>query len=117
MQLEKKRRAEMAQRKGSTVKTIIQTVWLLISVVGGAGLIWWLNSSRIFPLSEFYNMGVPRAVPEWGVMIGAVIVIVIVMQMFFLIGFLIGSPQGRAKQGRATAESQTIDYEQMDYDD
>ncbi|MCB0034723.1 MAG: hypothetical protein KDE51_11910 [Anaerolineales bacterium] len=116
MLLEKKRKAEVDKRKGSTVKTIIQTVWFLISAAGAAGLLWWLNSSRVYPLSEFYSMGVPREVPEWAIFIGAVILIVIAMQMFFLIGYLIASPEGRAKQGRATAHSKTTDYSKYNDD-
>lgn len=114
MLLEKKRKAEVAKRKGSTLKTIIQTVWFLLSAAGAAGLLWWLNSSGVYPLSEFYGMGVPRVVPEWGIFVAAVILVVIAMQLFFLIGYLIASPEGRAKQGRASAYSKTTDFSKYD---
>lgn len=117
MLLDKKRKAELAKRKGSTGKTLIQTLWFFISIGVAFGLVWWLNSSGTFPLRTLYSAGIPRAVPEWAVMVGFIIVIAIVMQIFLLLGFLIGSPKGRARQGRATLESKTVDFTGGDYDD
>lgn len=118
MLLEKKREEEFAKRKGSTKKTIIQTIWLAISAVGGYFFVDWLNSSGTLTYTSLYGMGLPRSVPEWGIMVGLILGVVIVMQLVFTLGYVLGSPAGREKRNQASLHSYNDHVaDNNDYDD
>lgn len=105
MRLDKIREREMAQRRGRTGRTIIQLIWLGISFVIAYFASEWLFSSGIFTPQMAYAGGIPRFLPEWviqGVIMG---LIVIVMQFFLLLGFMIANPVGRRRSGRPNLNS------------
>lgn len=110
MRLDKKREEELARRKGSTRKTMIQMVWLLITAVAAYFLTTYLFAQGILTYDMLYNgLGLPRTVPEWALLAGTVLLIVIVMQIFLMFGFIFGSSEGRRKLGDPTLVSRYKD--------
>lgn len=116
MRLDRKKDSELAQRKGLTVRTIIQTFWLILSgIIAYVGLDWLFTSEQL-TYDFFYNtLLVPRSVPEPVIMGALIIIVVIVMQFFLVMGYAIGSPQGRERTGKPSPYSSTYDPMQDDY--
>ena len=109
MRLEKKKDEEIAARKGMTGRTIIAFIWLAISGTLAYFLIEYLISENIFSLNTFYQMGVPRAVPDWVLMGVMILIIVMLMQTFLLFGFMVASPEGRRRTGDPSLYSHSKD--------
>ena len=109
MRLEKKREEEIARRKGMTGRTIIATIWLLISIGLGYFLITYLIDQNYFSLNIFYQWGIPRAVPDWVFFIALILLVVAIMQFFLLFGFMIASPEGRRRTGDPSLYSRSKD--------
>ncbi|NHZ71580.1 MAG: hypothetical protein GWP17_00625 [Aquificales bacterium] len=99
MRLEKKKDEELAARKGMTGRTIIGFIWLSISAALAYFLIKYLTDEGILRFSTFYQLGIPRQIPSWVLMWGLILMIVLLMQMFLLVGFMIASPEGRRRTG------------------
>lgn len=112
MRIEKKIEEEIARRKGMTVKTIIQIVWLGISGVISYFLVnYMLTSEEInFSYRLIYNtLRIPQSVPEI-VVLGLLIFIgVFVFQIFLWLGFAFASPEGRRKTGDPSLYSRNKD--------
>jgi uncharacterized membrane protein YedE/YeeE len=109
MLLDKKRDREIAERKRRTKYTIFQVVWLVLAIFIAGGVTYWLFTNEILSTGQFYALGLPRAVPEWAIYAGIGFAILVIMQLIFSIGFLLGSPKGRRKAGKPTAESSNYD--------
>ena len=109
MRLEKKHEEELAQRKGMTGRTIVATIWLLISIGLGYFLITYLIDQGYLNLNIFYQWGIPRAVPDWVFLIVLVLVVVTIMQFFLLFGFVVASPEGRRRTGDPSLYSRNKD--------
>ncbi len=105
MRLDKIREREMAQRRGSAGRTFIQLIWLGISFVIAYFVSEWLFTSGIFTPQMAYAGGVPRFFPEWVIQGVIMLLMVIVMQFFLLLGFMIANPIGRRRSGRPTLTS------------
>ena len=105
MRLDKVRDQEQAQRQGNTGRTLIQLIWSGISFVIAYFVSEWLFARGIFTPQMAYAGGVPRILPEWVIQAGIMLLMVIVMQFFMLLGFMIASPLGRLRSGRATLRS------------
>lgn len=107
MKLEKKRDEEIAARKGMTGKTIVGFIWLAISAVLAYFLVTYLIDEKYISVRMFYEAGIPRYVPSW-VFIGAIMIfIVLLMQFFLVMGFMIASPEGRRRTGEPSLHSHT----------
>jgi TRAP-type C4-dicarboxylate transport system permease small subunit len=116
MRLEKKRDSELAERKGLAVRTIIQTIWLVLSGIIAYVALDWIFSSEQLTYDFFYtSLGIPRSVPEAVIMGVLIILIVLVMQFFLVMGYAIASPQGRQRTGDPSPYSSTYDPMQDDY--
>ncbi len=110
MRIEKKKEEELAQRKGLTKRTIVQIIWLGISFVLGYFLAKYLFDSGVLTPSFFYvQLFVPRSVPEWGLVAMSTVGIVILLQIMFVIGFIIASPEGRRRTGNPSLHSRRKD--------
>jgi len=110
MRLEKKLEQELQQRKGLTGRTIVQIVWLIISGVIAYFLLGFLEGQGAFTYDEIYQMvAIPRAVPQWAVMGGLILLIVMVMQVAMLIGYVFASPEGRRRTGEPSLHSHKKD--------
>ena len=99
MRLEKKRDEEIAARKGMTGRTIIMVIWLAISGVIAYFLIKYLFDTNVLRYSTFYNVGIPKSVPQWVLMGAMILILVVIMQTFLLFGFMMASPEGRRHTG------------------
>jgi len=108
MRLEKKRDEELARRKGLTGKTIIQVIWLLISFIIAYYLSNYLFEQGVISYNRLYTqLSIPREVPREAVLAGLMLLIVMVMQMFLILGFVLASPEGRRRTGEASLNSRT----------
>ena len=110
MMIEKQREAEEARRKGQAVKTIIQTIWLLISFVGAYFFVQILFDQNIISTTAFgatwdVLANVPRWVYEWVF----IFLIVLGMQFIFVLGYVMASPMGRQRAGQPTIHSNNPD--------
>ncbi len=115
MRIDRVREAELKQRKGSSIKMIIQLIWFGISCV-----IAYFLSSYIFNNTELTieflrtSFLVPAgisnaAVPDWAIHAVFAFVLVLIMQFIFAIGYAFGSPEGRKKTGQPRADSRNPD--------
>lgn len=110
MRIEKKREEELAQRKGLTKRTIAQLIWLGLSFVIGYFVAQYLFDSGVLTPSLFYvQLFIPRAVPEWGLILITTFAIVVVFQILFAFGFILASPEGRRRTGEPSMYSRHKD--------
>lgn len=107
MRLEKKRDEEMAARKGMTGRTIVGFIWLATSAVLAYFLVTYLIEAKYISVRMFYEAGIPRFVPGWVFIAGITIFIVLLMQFFLIMGFMIASPEGRRRTGEPSLHSHT----------
>jgi hypothetical protein len=108
--LDVKREDEIRRRKGSTVRTIISTIWLGLSFVGAYFLINYLFDSGTLNYNMIYNrFFIPRTIPE-EVLLGAMMLIVVIISQFALVvGFAFASPVGRTRPGTPSLMSRNPD--------
>jgi uncharacterized BrkB/YihY/UPF0761 family membrane protein len=100
MRLEKQELEQREERKGLTVKTIIQFLWLLISVGIAYVLLNSLVEAGTFSYSQIYEMlTISRTVPEWAIQGVLIIILVIAMQFVFFLAYAWASPEGRRRPG------------------
>jgi hypothetical protein len=109
MRLEKKKDEELAARKGMTGKTIVALIWFIISGIAAYFLITYLIDQDYLSLSIFYQMGIPRSVPDWVFFAFLILIVIIFMQFFLLFGFIIASPEGRRHTGDPSLHSRSKD--------
>lgn len=116
MRLEKKREQELARREGFATRTILQFIWLILTSVVAFLAIQWLFANNYLDYNFFYRtFGIPRTVPDWVFVAGLVLIAVIVLQFFFVLGYVVASPAGRERMGRPTPYSKNPDPLQDDY--
>ncbi|MEJ2747145.1 MAG: hypothetical protein P8183_04400 [Anaerolineae bacterium] len=109
MRLEKKREEELERRKGTAGKTIIQIIWLLISFVVAYFVVKYVFDAGYLTYNMIYAVGIPRSIPSIVIMLVIMFFIVVAMQFFILIGFMIANPEGRRRTGDPTLKSHTKD--------
>lgn len=110
MRLDQKRQAEKAQRKGMTLRTIIQLGWLAISGLLAYLAINWLFNTEQLTYDFFYNtLFVPRSIPEPVILGGLILISVFIMQFFLVLGYALASPRGRERSGDPSPYSSTYD--------
>lgn len=109
MRLEKKREEELERRKGTTGKTIIQFIWLLISFAIAYFLIDLIINAGYISYNMIYGVGIPRTIPAIAIKIVLMFFVVVVMQFFLFIGFMFANPEGRRRTGDPTLKSKTKD--------
>ncbi len=109
MRLEKKREEELERRKGTAGKTIIQFIWLGISFVIAYFVIDMIINAGYISYNMIYGVGIPRAIPPIAIKIVLMFFVVVVMQFFLFIGFMIANPEGRRRTGDPTLRSKSKD--------
>jgi uncharacterized membrane protein len=109
MRLDKKREEELAQRQGMTGRTIVGFIWLLISMVAAYFLVDYLIAEKYLNLNMFYDMGIPRSVPEIVFQIVIILLIVAIMQFVLIFGYVVASPDGRRRTGDPSLYSRSKD--------
>lgn len=117
MRLERKRQAELAQRKGLAVRTIIAVIWFGLCFVAAYFIVNWLFESETVTLGFFYGrLHIPTSVSEGFIRAGLMVVIVLLIQFFVLLGYAFASPVGRIRPGDATLRSSEPDPNADQYD-
>lgn len=112
MRIEKKQDEEIARRKGMTIKTIVQIVYLLISAAISYYIINLLLTSDEVGLSYaaiYRATNLPRSVPEVVILVVLIFLLVLLFQIFLWLGFAIASPEGRRKTGVPSLHSRHKD--------
>lgn len=110
MRLDRMKEKEVAKRRGSTGRTIVQIVWLLIAIGLGYAFTQYLFAEGVLTPNLFYTqLFIPRSVPVWALKAGVILVIVIAIQFFLFMGYAVANPRGRARTGRATSHSTNPD--------
>ncbi|MCP4360294.1 MAG: hypothetical protein GY796_19985 [Chloroflexi bacterium] len=110
MRIQKKKDEESAQRKGLTGRTIIMVIWFGISFAVAYFLTTYLFNNDIVTYNTFYtDLRLPTSIPEWGVQLIFMFVIVLIMQFILYLGFFFGSPEGRRRTGDPTMYSRNKD--------
>lgn len=110
MRLEKKKEQELAQRKGLTTRTILQGVWLLLSAIVVYFIVRELFAAQILTYGFFYSsLSVPAWVPQEAILATLILAGIVIMQFFFVFGYMIASPEGRAATGKPSAYSRNPD--------
>jgi hypothetical protein len=110
MLIEKRRDYELEQRRGLARRTFFQTIWLLISGVMAYFFVRYLLDNGVLTYDMIYTqLGLPRTIPEWALLAVMIVLLVIIMQFFFMLGYFIVSPRGRTRVGKATLRSAAHD--------
>ncbi|MCB9421467.1 MAG: hypothetical protein H6667_16810 [Ardenticatenaceae bacterium] len=109
MRLDQKREEELERRKGKTGKTIIQFIWLLISFVVAYFVVKFIIDAGYLTYNMIYGVGIPRSIPTIVITIVLMFVVVVFMQFFLFIGFMVANPEGRRRTGDPTLKSRTKD--------
>lgn len=109
MFIEKQREAELARRRGTARRVIVQVIWLIVWGVIAYFLTDYLFQAGYVTADDIYRAGVPREVPEELFFWATLLFIVVVSQIMLTIGFLLGSSRGRRRPGRASAYSDNPD--------
>lgn len=110
MRLEKKNEQELAKRKGLTTRTVLQAIWLLLSAVIVYFIVQALFDAGMLSYGFFYSaLSVPAWVPSEAILATLILVGIVIMQFFFIFGYMITSPEGRAATGKPTAYSRDPD--------
>lgn len=110
MHLEKVRDAEEAKRKGQARRTLYQTFWLLLT-----GTAAYVLTTMLFNRSEglystlYRQFSVPAWVPTAAIFWAIVLLIVILMQIVFILSFMIFSSEGRRRPGTPSLHSRNHD--------
>lgn len=116
MRIEKKREQELARREGLTRRTIIQVIWLLISGVFAYFIVQALFGAGVITMQFFYqDLAVPADIPEIAIRGALILIIVFIMQFFLIFGYVVASPQGRARSGKPSAYSRNPDPLENEY--
>ncbi len=117
MRIQMKRDRQLAKRKGNARRTIFAILWIALCFAAAYLITEWVFNQEIVDINFFYaRFLIPRSVDEFIVQLGIMTVIVIIMQLFILLGFAFSSPIGRMRTGRASAYSRDPDPDDHRYD-
>jgi uncharacterized BrkB/YihY/UPF0761 family membrane protein len=119
MRIEKKHEAELEQRKGLTRRTILASVWLIITLSISYLAAGWLMGGDILGLDFFYQeIGIPETFSEVVIQFVVAFVVFLLIQFVVLIGYAVVSPKAKMRTGTPTTYSsepdpydQTIKYD------
>lgn len=110
MRIEKRREQELAKRQGNWKRTIVQGTWLIISFIIAYYLVTYMDEQRIITTGMVRNaFQLSSSVPQWAVLGGMMLVIVVIFQFVMAMGYFIASPQGRRKAGKGDMYSENRD--------
>ena len=117
MRLERKHDAELEQRRGLAIKTIIALIWFGLCFTAAYFLVNWQFDSDILTTGAIYNrLRIPTTVGEDFIRIGLMVLIVFLMNFFVLVGFAFASPLGRVRPGKPSLRSREVDPNADRYD-
>ncbi len=100
MKIEKRREQELAKREGNWKRTLLQTFALLVSFGIAYVAVGFLDEQKIITTGMVRGaFQLSSRVPQWAVIGGMMLVIVVLIQFILMIGYFAASPQGRRKAG------------------
>jgi ABC-type uncharacterized transport system fused permease/ATPase subunit len=110
MKIQKKKEREMAERQGSTKTTLIFGSWLVLSMLIAYFFFSYLDSSGTLTMRTLRSqMQLPPSIPEWAVMVGAILVFTMASQIALSLGFFLANPSARRKVGKGDLRSRHHD--------
>ena len=113
MHLEKKREQEIAARRGSSTRTVIQLAWLALSIAIAYFVIEYLVAEEIISYGRLRSqLQLPR-LSDGVLRAGMIAILVFISQFLLFIGFFLADPLGRQKSGKPSLYSRQKDV----YDD
>ncbi len=116
MRIDRRRDMELARRKGFARRTVIQSVWLLLSAAATYFFVRYLMDNNYLSFDLVYRqLALPSWLPEWALLLALIVLGVVILQFFFFLAFALVSPDGRAQTGRATPYSRNKDLFDDDY--
>ena len=117
MRLDAKREREIGKRRGFASRTIVAVLWLSLCFAFSYFLMKTLfENGTITENLIRAQLRLPPWVPEWAIWVGAMIIIVLIINFFLLIGYAIVSPSGRRRPGKASLYSSDPDPDDHRYD-
>ena len=110
MRIDRVHEEELKKRKGSSVRTIIQVTWLLLSMVVAYFLSTYIFNNTELTLTVLRtSFLLPATVPDWVIHVGFGFVIVLILQFVYFVGYAFGSAEGRVRTGRPRFDSRDPD--------
>jgi hypothetical protein len=111
MRIDKLKEMEGKKRRGSTGRTLVQGIWLLIAI----GLAYAFTEYVLFGggyvtpnmLRNYFLL--PAQVPVWAMKAAIIFLLVVAIQFFLFLGFAIANPRGRTRTGKPNAYSDDLD--------
>jgi ABC-type sugar transport system permease subunit len=117
MRLDMKRERELARRKGNAMRTVFGVMWLAFSIAVAYLVTQWLIDTGTLTLSMLRSfLFIPPTVEDRWIRAGAMVIIVVAMQMVTLIVVAFGSRTGRRRPGKGSMYSREPDPESSRYD-
>jgi hypothetical protein len=110
MRIDKVKEMEAQKRKGSTGRTLVQVVWLLIAIGISYAFTEFLFAQEHLTKAMLYNrLLIPANVPLWAVKAGLIFIMVIAIQFAVFLGYVVANPRGRNRSGKASPYSSNKD--------
>lgn len=110
MRIDRRRDQELARRRGFARRTVVQSVWLLLSAAATYFFVRYLMTNNYLSYEQIYRqLSLPPSLPEWAILLAMIVIGVGILQFFFFLAFALVSPDGRAQTGRATPYSRHND--------
>ncbi len=110
MRIDRVREEEVRKRKGSSVRTIIQIIWLGLSVAVAYFLSTYIfNNTKLTLTFLRTSFLLPPSVPDWAIHVAFGFAIVLILQFVYFVGYAFGSPEGRVKTGKPRFDSRDPD--------
>ena len=106
MRLEQAQEERLTKRKGLTGRTIMQMIWLGITGVAAYFLttLVFARNGNLYDII-YSQFSIPRMVPTAVLFWAIVILIVLLMQLVFVLGFLMASSEGWRRPGKPSLYS------------
>ena len=108
--LDKKRDRARAKQRGAGRRFIFQIIWFGVAITIAFFLSRFLFLNGILSYQQIYQGGVPSTWPPLFIDIIATIMIYLVIQALFMVGYMLGNPAGRRPTSRASLDTFNPDY-------
>lgn len=109
--LDKKRDRARARQKGAGRRFIFQLIWFAAAIAIAFFISRFLFQSDLLSYRLIYDGGVPATWPPLLIDIFVTIMIFLVIQALFMVGYMLGNPAGRRPTSRASLDTYNPDYD------
>ena len=108
--LDKKRDRARARQRGAGGRFIFQLIWFAAAITISFFVSRFLFQNGILSYQLIYDGGVPSSWPTIIIDIFVTIMIFLVIQALFMVGYMLGNPAGRRPTSRASLDTYNPDY-------